>query len=110
MGCLQERRLREEGGEQKAPEVYFAPTSSDAMISGFRVWLKRFAGGAVKYPPHVDPALPPPPSKEQLFDRCVASYGLDMFSRVDMGTVGCPTIWAPHRPRAAPSALQGAAV
>ena len=66
---FQEKRLLEEGGSEKTPELYYVPTSADAFVSAYRVWLKRFAGGGVQYPDYVENKLPETPSKEVMLDR-----------------------------------------
>ena len=66
----QERRLAEEGGNGRAPAAYFMPVKgADAMVAAFRAWLNRFAGGAVDFPPYMDPALPCTPDKAVMLDR-----------------------------------------
>ena len=66
---MQEKRLLEEGGSGRAPEVYYVPTAADAFVSAYRVWLKRFAGGGVEYPSYVEKKLPETPSKKVMLDR-----------------------------------------
>lgn len=50
------------------------PTKSDALVVGFRRWLKKYAGNEVNWGPKFRdglPTLPPTPPREQLLDRYV---------------------------------------
>ncbi|KAB1227774.1 Protochlorophyllide-dependent translocon component 52, chloroplastic [Morella rubra] len=65
---VEERKIMDVGPAnwQKA---CFVPTKSDALVVGFRKWLKKYAGGQVDWRGKYTGALPPTPPKEQLMDR-----------------------------------------
>lgn len=65
---LEERKIVDIGPSnwQKA---CFVPTKSDALVVGFRRWLKKYAGGQVDWGAKFSGALPPSPPREQLLDR-----------------------------------------
>ena len=45
------------------------PTKSDALVIGYRTWLRKYAGGQVDWRGKYSGALPPTPPREQLLDR-----------------------------------------
>lgn len=45
------------------------PIQSDALVIGYRTWLKKYAGGQVDWRGKYSGALPPTPPREQLMDR-----------------------------------------
>ncbi|XP_058073800.1 protochlorophyllide-dependent translocon component 52, chloroplastic [Magnolia sinica] len=65
---LEERKIAEVGPSnwQKA---CFVPTKSDALVVGFRKWLRKYAGGQIKWGNKFDVGLLPIPPREQLLDR-----------------------------------------
>ncbi|KAL5980766.1 hypothetical protein ACLOJK_028676 [Asimina triloba] len=64
---LEEKKIAEVGASnwQKA---CFIPTKSDALIVGFRKWLKKYAGSQIDWNNKFN-ELPPTPPREQLMDR-----------------------------------------
>ncbi|KAG5025177.1 hypothetical protein JHK82_021082 [Glycine max] len=46
-----------------------ALANSDALVIGYRTWLKKYAGGQVDWRGKYSGALPPTPPREQLMDR-----------------------------------------
>ena len=65
---LQERKIMDVGPAnwQKA---CFVPTKADALVVGFRRWLKKYAGGQFNWGRKFNATLPPTPPREQLMDR-----------------------------------------
>ncbi|XP_045821144.1 protochlorophyllide-dependent translocon component 52, chloroplastic-like [Trifolium pratense] len=56
-------------GQENWHKACFVPTKSDALVIGFRKWLKKYAGGQVDWRGKYSGALPPTPPREQLLDR-----------------------------------------
>lgn len=59
------------------------PTKSDALVVGFRKWLKKYAGNQVNWGNKFEgglPALPPTPPREQLMDR----YAIHLLRNVSL--------------------------
>ncbi|XP_027191946.1 protochlorophyllide-dependent translocon component 52, chloroplastic [Cicer arietinum] len=56
-------------GQENWHKACFVPTKADALVIGFRKWLKKYAGGQVDWRGKYTGALPPTPPKEQLMDR-----------------------------------------
>ncbi|KAI7730201.1 hypothetical protein M8C21_000301, partial [Ambrosia artemisiifolia] len=50
-------------------KLCFVPTKSDALVVGFRKWLKKYAGGQLNWGNNFARSLPPTPPREQLMDR-----------------------------------------
>ncbi|KAH7387677.1 hypothetical protein KP509_16G036200 [Ceratopteris richardii] len=62
-----ERKLVEVGA-RKWETVCYVPTKSDALVIGFRKWLRVYAGGQPDWNGRYD-GLPPTPQREVLMDR-----------------------------------------
>ncbi|XXG48478.1 hypothetical protein AAC387_Pa02g2915 [Persea americana] len=59
-------------GQSNWLKACFVPTKSDALVVGFRRWLKKYAGSEVSWGAKFRdglPTLPPTPPREQLMDR-----------------------------------------
>ncbi|WJX53181.1 hypothetical protein P8452_39207 [Trifolium repens] len=65
---LEEKKILDIG-QENWHKVCFVPTKSDALVIGFRKWLKKYAGGQVDWRGKYSGALPPTPPREQFFDR-----------------------------------------
>ncbi|XP_020578418.1 protochlorophyllide-dependent translocon component 52, chloroplastic-like isoform X2 [Phalaenopsis equestris] len=67
-GRSRERKIAEIGPSnwQKA---CFVPTKSDAKVTAFRKWLRRYSNSQIHWPNKFGNFLPPTPPKEQLLDR-----------------------------------------
>lgn len=64
-----------EVGPSNWQKACFVPTKADALVVGFRKWLKRYAGGQIDWQTKFgQAALPPTPPKEQLLDRYLSIY------------------------------------
>ncbi|KAK4266676.1 hypothetical protein QN277_027561 [Acacia crassicarpa] len=65
---VQEHKIMDVGPSnwQKA---CFVPTKSDALVVGYRKWLKKYSGGQVEWRGKYSGLLPPSPPREQLMDR-----------------------------------------
>lgn len=56
-------------GQANWQKAMFVPTKADALVIGFRKWLKKYAGDQVEWRGKYSGALPPTPPREQLMDR-----------------------------------------
>ncbi|BAT73643.1 hypothetical protein LR48_Vigan01g050000 [Vigna angularis] len=56
-------------GPNNWQKACFVPTKSDALVIGYRKWLKKYAGGQVEWRGKYTGALPSTPPREQLLDR-----------------------------------------
>lgn len=56
-------------GQANWHKACFVPTKADALVIGFRKWLKKYAGGEVDWRGKYSGSLPPTPPREQLMDR-----------------------------------------
>ncbi|KAL9329409.1 hypothetical protein ACSQ67_004412 [Phaseolus vulgaris] len=56
-------------GPNNWQKACFVPTKSDALVIGYRKWLKKYAGGQVDWRGKYSGALPSTPPREQLMDR-----------------------------------------
>ncbi|TKY60016.1 Protochlorophyllide-dependent translocon component 52 [Spatholobus suberectus] len=56
-------------GPKNWQKACFVPTKSDALVIGYRKWLKKYAGGQVDWRGKYSGPLPPTPPREQLMDR-----------------------------------------
>ncbi|KAJ4970883.1 hypothetical protein NE237_003982 [Protea cynaroides] len=65
---LEERKINDLG-PSNWHKACFVPTKSDALVSAFRKWLRKYSGGQVNWGTKFSGALPPTPPKEQLMDR-----------------------------------------
>lgn len=69
---LEEHKIAQAGPENWL-KACFVPTKSDALVIGFRKWLRKYAGNGVDWGSRsmrgVLPTLPPTPPREQLLDR-----------------------------------------
>jgi len=66
-----------EFGPSNWQKVCFVPTKADALVVAFRRWLIRYSQGQVNWGDNFNAAaLPPTPSREQLFDRYLTSLSL----------------------------------
>ncbi|KAJ0852889.1 putative pheophorbide a oxygenase [Helianthus annuus] len=65
---VQEEKLME-AGPLNWQKACFVPTKADTMVTLYRTWLKKYAGGQVDWGTDVNGALPPIPPREQLMDR-----------------------------------------
>ncbi|XP_068637400.1 protochlorophyllide-dependent translocon component 52, chloroplastic [Aristolochia californica] len=63
---LEERKIFDVG-QANWHKACFVPTKSDALVSGFRRWLRKY--GSIPWDPKFGEGLPPSPPKEQLMDR-----------------------------------------
>ncbi|KAL5980772.1 hypothetical protein ACLOJK_028682 [Asimina triloba] len=65
---MSEKKIAEVGASnwQKA---CFVPTKSDALVVGFRKWLKKYAGSQIDLSNKFNGGLPATPPREQLMDR-----------------------------------------
>ncbi|CAN1355765.1 Protochlorophyllide-dependent translocon component 52, chloroplastic [Linum perenne] len=61
-----EYKIKETGNWHKS---CFVPTKADALVVGFRRWLKKYAGDGVDWRGKYSGDLPPTAPKEQLMDR-----------------------------------------
>ncbi|KAK9105491.1 hypothetical protein Scep_022335 [Stephania cephalantha] len=63
-----ERKILDVGSEnwQKA---CFVPTKADALVVGFRKWLRKYSNNQIDWRSKFSTMLPPSPPKEQLMDR-----------------------------------------
>ncbi|KAK1411186.1 hypothetical protein QVD17_37732 [Tagetes erecta] len=62
---VQEEKLMK-AGPSNWHKVCFVPTKADTMVTLYRTWLKKYAGGQVVWGTQSIPSIPP---KEQLMDR-----------------------------------------
>ncbi|XP_077213211.1 ACD1-like protein [Tasmannia lanceolata] len=65
---LEERKIAE-ARPSNWQKACFVPTKSDALVVGFRKWLRKYAGDQVDWGNKFMAGLPPTPPKEQLMDR-----------------------------------------
>ncbi|XP_057956452.1 protochlorophyllide-dependent translocon component 52, chloroplastic [Malania oleifera] len=65
---VEERKIMDVG-PSNWQRACFLPTKSDALVVGFRKWLKKHAGGQVDWGTKFSGALPPTPPRERLMDR-----------------------------------------
>ncbi|XP_027347892.1 protochlorophyllide-dependent translocon component 52, chloroplastic [Abrus precatorius] len=56
-------------GQNNWQKACFVPTKSDALVIGYRKWLKKYAGSKVDWRGKYSGALPPTSPREQLMDR-----------------------------------------
>ncbi|KAG9451413.1 hypothetical protein H6P81_011378 [Aristolochia fimbriata] len=63
---VQERKIVEVGQDNWHKACY-VPTKSDALVTGFRRWLRKY--GSIPWDPKFSDGFPPTPPKEQLMDR-----------------------------------------
>ncbi|CAN1355764.1 Protochlorophyllide-dependent translocon component 52, chloroplastic [Linum perenne] len=63
---VEEYKIKETGNWHKS---CFVPTKADALVVGFRRWLKKYAGDGVDWRGKYSGDLPPTAPKEQLMDR-----------------------------------------
>nr|AFK45915.1 unknown [Lotus japonicus] len=57
-------------GQANWQKSCFVPTKADALVVGFRKWLKKYAGSQVEWRgKYSGGVLPPTPPREQLLDR-----------------------------------------
>ncbi|KAF8403964.1 hypothetical protein HHK36_012072 [Tetracentron sinense] len=68
-GRTKEERKIFDVGPPNWQKACFVPTKSDALVVGFRKWLRKYAGGQIDWGTKFSGALPPTPPKEQLMDR-----------------------------------------
>ncbi|KAJ0703200.1 putative pheophorbide a oxygenase [Helianthus annuus] len=50
-------------------KICFVPTKSDALVVGFRKWIRKYSNGQLNWGNNFDRSLPPSPPREQLLDR-----------------------------------------
>ncbi|CAN1355766.1 Protochlorophyllide-dependent translocon component 52, chloroplastic [Linum perenne] len=69
---VEEYKIKETGNWHKS---CFVPTKADALVVGFRRWLKKYAGDGVDWRGKYSGDLPPTAPKEQLMDSsCNSAY------------------------------------
>lgn len=57
-------------GQANWQKSCFVPTKADALVVGFRKWLRKYAGSQVEWRgKYSGGVLPPTPPREQLLDR-----------------------------------------
>nr|A0A076FF10.1 RecName: Full=Flavonoid 8-hydroxylase 2, chloroplastic; Short=ObF8H-2; Flags: Precursor [Ocimum basilicum]AII16848.1 flavone 8-hydroxylase [Ocimum basilicum] len=62
---VEERKLKDLDWHKSC----YIPTKADGQVVAFRRWLNKYGGTQVDWRNNFTPALPPTPSREQLFDR-----------------------------------------
>ncbi|XP_077226978.1 protochlorophyllide-dependent translocon component 52, chloroplastic-like [Tasmannia lanceolata] len=69
IGKLSDEHKIAESGPSNWQKACFVPTKSDALVVGFRKWLRKYAGDQVDWGNKFKAGLPPTPPEEQLMDR-----------------------------------------